>query len=240
MALEIVNRSVWPTAAIRIIARWVCRREKLGTRSQPYKILVRSTKRNTWGGRGGRREQRIVIHRRYSPPHGWPYDHTDPRFKHATTHRLNSRVELLVYLLAHEAHHATGGRPSEYARSCPSGSRVDKASMEFDCNLAAYRAVRAFRMDWSRLRPQILAAVRKDRSKKTGHIKRLSSEFTKLRAAEQTVKRWERKLKLAQTKVKKYRKKVGHYRSKAACVSGSAYGQNIAGVEGPRSDDDHA
>lgn len=60
---------------------------------------------------------------------------------------LRSSAELLAYGLGHEIHHATAGNPTRFRYWDRSGKRkTNRASMEFQCNLAAWEAVMAWRV----------------------------------------------------------------------------------------------
>lgn len=224
MGLKIINRSTWPSAAINVIVRWVCRRERLGTAEHPYEVLIRNTKKNTWGGRGSRSCQRIWLHRRYQPRDGWPYQVKDPRFKQAPTYSYRSRLELLVMLLAHEAHHAVEGHPDGYRKKGQHGYRIDREAMEYDCNLAGHRAVEAFRQEWPQIRTKIMAAMREERrrtrAEREKRLQRRCDPGPKILAAEAMLDKWRRKLKLAQTKVKKYQRKLAYHKSRLAALDG--------------------
>lgn len=218
MALKIINKSQWPTPALNIIVRWVCRREKLGTKQHPYTVKVSDARKCAWYGDGGRYGQRIHIARRHG--NVWPQVKKDRRLKDASEHSLNSPMEILVYLLAHEAYHATGGHPGQYRK--PDGGKVDKQMMEWDCNHVAMRAVESFRAEWPTIRGAIYAAMRAERNKKHAKHERRADPSPKLVAAETALEKWRRKLKLAQTKIRKYQRKVKYYGGLVAAKSKEA------------------
>jgi len=134
MAFRVINHSGWPTRALKTLGFWVVSREWLGLHCD-YHLILKNTHRRSWfHGSGNAESQTISLHRRFQPPDGkWPLMKKDRRFKWSTRHVLRSRLELLIYIMAHEAHHARGGSPSHFMKS----GRLDRASMEYRCNAAA-------------------------------------------------------------------------------------------------------
>lgn len=285
-ALTIENRSDWPTPALEVLIRWVCKREGLGTAGHPYRVLVRACTRNTWGGRGGSNFQRVWLDRHYRRISGrskatleglnilrksarkhlagelrknrlngdarytdrvdtledriksinemirfgdyadsrkprvngnplWPFTHADPRFKWSKPETYRSRLELLVALIAHEAHHATLGHPDRY-RTGNAVKKIDRASMEFRCNRAMGEAAAALHNEWPELRKAIYAAMRKARANKVTAQVRKTDPTPKLAKAQDALAEWQRKAKLAATKIRKYRLRVRYYEGKVA------------------------
>ena len=125
MKIRITNRSKWPTPFLRVLARWIAKREGLGC-DTPYTFVFRSSKNHRgWRGLGGAHYQVITLHRHFQPRKAWPMTVKDHRFKWSTAEVYNSRLEVLVGLMAHEAHHATGGQPSRFYKN----GRIDNAAM---------------------------------------------------------------------------------------------------------------
>lgn len=147
----------------------------------------------------------------------WPYENKDHRFKWSDTQSFRSRLELLVFLLAHEACHATTGHPNHHRLG---DGRADTAGMEFHCNAKGYRIMEMFRQEWPKLRSLIYAAMRRARRQHVTEIARKvakrSDPGPKLALAEKRLKEWSRKKKLAETKIRKYRKQVRYYQKKAS------------------------
>lgn len=200
---EITNRSQWPDGALRVIARWVCKRSGVGT-DRLYCLTFRHTNCNTWGGFGSRNQQAVTLHRRYLPPGGkWPYETKDKRFKWSQKEVYQSRLELLVFLIAHEAHHGTDdGHPfNNYGPN----RRLRAASMEYRCNRAGLEAVRDFHDEWPKLFGEIKREMRKDRERRT-KAKSVTPR-RKLAYAKRMLSSWESK-----PDSRKARSKITHYR----------------------------
>lgn len=231
MSVEIINRSDWPDWALDIIIPWIVKRAGINWN---YRVIVRKTKKNIWAGRGGKYAQSIRVHRRYSPGRTsagriytevdpdkkevlpkpkkfkWPYQIKEWRFKRlAHEFEIRSRLELLIFLLAHEAHHANGGNRENWRKN----GRVDRVSMEHDCNEEGALAVKEFRQNWEYFRSKFqekLRRIKKSKRKPTTVEKRDALYERRLALLNQ----WERKLKAAQNKVKKYSSLVRRYESK--------------------------
>lgn len=214
--MKIENRSKWPTPALRVLCKWIAKREQL---PKHYAFLFRATNdRHSWRGVGWWSRQTVKLSRRHFGP--YPYTKKDHRFKWSVPFQLLSRVETLVYLIAHEAHHSTKGHPSKFETT---GGRTDRAGMEFRCNTAGFEAVKALRLEWPTLRTKIYTAMRRERdrlkaSKQRKEVKR-SDPTPKLIHAREAMATWQRKAKLAATKIKKYRRKVAYYEGRLAATS---------------------
>ena len=198
MRITITNRSRWPTAALEVLCAWVARREKI---TWPYAFTFRSAgPRTSWNGRGCRDWQSVKLFRREAPKLGWPYTRVDHRFKGAFPEEYGSRLELLVSLIAHEAHHATDGNRGEYRD--PLTGRVDNVAMELSCNRAGLDAVDALRREWPRLRGQIVARMRRARRGQGRAV--TPTGAARLEHALRLLTLWQRREKFAANKVKKY------------------------------------
>ena len=201
--IAINNRSQWPDEFVTVVVPWIC--EIAGIEGGYGVVLLP----NGWCGTGGSFEQRSHIARRmYKPNRKWTS--TDGRMKWTSEHRLTGNMESFVYLISHEAHHATKGHPREFRNS---KGRVNKQSMEWWCNHWAHKTVVAFRKEWPRFKKQVArnfrrtikarkaterAAERRIDAKKY----RMTDEF-KLATARKLLRQWETKRKLAATKTKK-------------------------------------
>lgn len=214
--LEITNRSRWPDGALRVIAQWVCKRSGLGT-DRIYRLVFRNTTRNTYGGLGGRHEQSVTLHRRYCPPGGqWPYETKDTRFKWSQKEIFRSRLELLVFLVAHEAHHGTNdGHPFNNRRN----GRVRAASMEYRCNQAGLEAVRDFHDEWPRLFGEIKREMRKDRERRAKA--KAATPRRRLAYARRMLQNWESKpdSRKTRSKIKHYHRMVTRHENQLARIA---------------------
>jgi hypothetical protein len=214
--MKIENRSKWPTPALRVLCKWIVKREP--DLPDHYAFLFRATNdRHSWRGVGWKSRQTVRLSRRHFGP--YPYTKKDHRFKWSVPFEFRSRLETLVYLIAHEAHHSTKGHPREFEKS---NGRTDRAAMEFHCNNAGFEAVKALRIEWPTLRTKIYAAMRRERdrlktSKQHDAIRR-SDPTPKLLNARESLVTWRRKAKLAATKIKKYRRKVAYYEGRMAAT----------------------
>ena len=241
--ITIENRSEWPTPALEVICPWIAKEAGI---TWDYHFLIRDCKSMTWGGRGGKNSQRLWLDRHYNrvgivwsgpgerrlfkigknPKPLWPLTNKDHRFKWSDTQTYRTRLELLVFLLAHEACHATSGHPNEYKdRANPEDvhigiarDRIDRAGMEFHCDAKGYRIMQKFHDEWPRLRPLIYAAMRKIRQKKLAkRAKFLAArqDFSgKQEHAQELLKKWQSRRKAADTKVKKYLRQLRYYQRK--------------------------
>ena len=218
LALTIKNKSAWPDGFVRIVSRWIVKRAGI---QWPYEIDLPATGkyrryRNSWHGRGWRHRQRSVMNRRNSC--SFPYTIKDQRFQWSATHEVNNRLELWVYLIAHEAYHAL---PESRDRREP-GSRKSqsRSSDEYKANEFANAAVAAFRVEWPKaLKARTRRAIRADRDKAIRAKERKASARgpqTRLARAQANMANWERKAKRARTAIKKYRRQVRYYEGRVA------------------------
>jgi hypothetical protein len=236
MQIRIINRSAWPTPALGVLCRWLCKLAAFDNGKSGYTFVFRDT-RNTavWRGRGALHKQTITMHRHFQPPSGWPWRARDPRFQWATEEVYRNRLEALVGLMGHELGHAMDGRPELFEKN----GRVDRARMEFRCNRAGQRAVEALRRDWPLLRSAIQRVLRR------GHARAAVAQAAargrrydperKLVHAQQMLKQWSAKLKLAQTKIRRYRKQVAYYERRAAAKRGFGTAVQAAATSLPAS-----
>lgn len=152
-------------------------------------------------------------------PNQWPLFNKDHRFKWSENQTFLTRLELLVFLIAHEACHATTGHPDQYREA----GQKDVAGMEFHCNAKGYRIIEQFHQEWPTFRPLIYAAMRKERAKKQRKTKARFDPNPKLALAQLRLADWQRRQRAANNKVKKYARQVKYYQGKlAARSSGSS------------------
>lgn len=214
--IKIDNRSRWPDEFVDVLVPWICAEAGIDF---PYSVQLAP---KGWGGTGGRYRQRTHCVRRKRPGHT-----KDGRMKHSERHELRSSVEWFIYIVAHEAYHATKGHPTEFRK----GSRTDVQSMEWWCNHWAYNIVIHYRLNRRKLMAQVKRNLR--RTKRARQAKERQQERVqaakdhrktddyKLVNAQRLLKQWEAKRKLAATKVKKYRNRIRHLERKAAKVKDS-------------------
>jgi len=230
MSIIVVNHSPWPTSALRVLAKWIAEREGLGE-ARAYTFTFRNTRRMQYRGSGTPFGQTITMHRRFDPvTRAWPFRTKDHRFQWSTEEVYRSRLELLVGIMAHEAHHATAGHPRFFRKN----GRLDRATMEFRCNRAGQEAVEALRKDWLTLRAQIRGSMRRDRNRHIAAqeraVVRRADSTPKLLHGQTMLKRWQARLKLAGTKVKRYRRQVVYYEGRAAAKTSNPATQDGAPV----------
>lgn len=214
MDLTITNRSGWPTAAMNVICKWLVKREGVVAVDWPYEITLRNTKfkHNYWSGRGGKFACSVRFHRRAShinwdAPKGERRDYwgnytiTEKRFRSDFEFPVRSRLEVLVFLLAHEICHGNRGNRNAYKTN----GRIDRCDMESTCNRIGAQAVEALREEWPRLASEIATAMRAERRKKQQKRSPDLRLQKRIQQAESQLKTWRRKHKLAETKLAKYR-----------------------------------
>ena len=192
--ITVINKSRWPTPAIEIIAKWVARAAGI---TWDYKVTL-SDRGHGWNGHGAKHFQRSYFARDFNRRrHGkptimpglWPYSNKDHRFQWSENQTFRTRLELLVFLLAHEAVHATSGHPNEYREK----GRTDKAGMEFHCDTRGYRIMQKFHEAWPTIRPLVYAAMRKSRDMKLRKAKARHDPFPKLALSQEHLTDWQRR-----------------------------------------------
>jgi hypothetical protein len=200
--MKIVNRSQWPTWALKVLCRWVAARSDVPRR---YTFTFRSTSRGGWRGTGAKFWQTIRLARRYRPAKGWPMTSryytagkTRSNFPEVT-HRTN--LELLVGLMCHEARHST-------------------THDEFLCEVAEVKGLEAFRLEWPIIRQRLKEARREHQALRQRHHEKRSDPSPKLESSMKLLAMWQRKAKLARTKIKKYERLIRYYSGKVAAKVG--------------------
>lgn len=151
----------------------------------------------------------------------WPLTVKDHRFKWSKPEEYHNRMEVLVMLLAHEAHHATQGHPDRFKV----GHAINRDAMEYQCNAAGAgaAAVAAMRVEFPAIRDAIRKAMAAERgkvkvAKATAAVRRTdpSPKRDKMQAM---LAKWQRKAKLAAGKVRLYSRKVRYYEGRMAAKS---------------------
>lgn len=216
VVLNITNRSQWPYWFVVPVCEWIARRVGLPDDVTEYRVLLKSTKRR-WGFRGRAHigSTQITLHRRLTPPHGWPYEHRYPRYRWFQTCAMRCRLEVFVYVVAHEMGHSVGdGRPGRVR--LPDG-RLDAATMELACERLAAEVLDDFRREWKhRLRARVAKLARQHHAEA-----KASSPEAKLADAEASVRQWRRKLRMATTMVRRHQRRAHYYASKLRGLDGS-------------------
>lgn len=202
MRLTIKNSTAWSDAALQVITRWVLRRAGI---KDWYKMRV--TNSRSWRGVCvGAHRCTIRLSRRYKPDK-WPIVHKYRDRKSFPEVVINTRLELLVHLLAHEIYHSVQARE-------PGGWRAP----EWDAENWAKHAMAAFREDWQCIRGMIMMDMRADRQRQGRKDSlKLVKRAERLR---DLLEDWERKAKMANTKIKKYRKALARVEKRAAMKTG--------------------
>lgn len=208
-----------------VLCRWICTRAGI---TWPYTVWLRHANGRV-GGRGWRNRQKTWYDCRFGK---WPGTIRDTRWAHSPTQIINSRLEHLVFILAHEAAHATIGHPNKFFRKERIGHsklRFDEEAMEFACNRFGMETVEALRKEWpARLRAQVYEACRADRRKRKDKSEQKRDPNLKLQRAQANLDRWLRRQKLVNTKIRRYKKAVIYYEGRVA-----AFGSASSGPAGP-------
>jgi len=214
--LTITNRSAWPDWFMRPLCEWVAERAGI---TWDYKWLQRSTSlpRN-YGGRGGRRSGRAWYSRRRCPPIT-----ADHRFQWSGKFSMMPGLPSLVFLIAHEMYHATGGHPDKFSARTNAGlggTRINRASMEERCNRFGRATAAAFVEEWwPMMKPRLLESLRRARARRHAKAEReraasahRSSPDVRIADAERKLAEWERRVRLAENRAAKYRRRLAALR----------------------------
>jgi len=218
----IKNTSNWPDPFVNVIVNWVL--NEVGV-DWNHKVIVRHSD-DSWSGTGDRWELTVRMDRRYSR-HKFPWKHRDHRFKWSAEFEFLSRVEVFVYLLAHEAKHSLDFHEFK------NDQKRDKK--EFYCNDVASNVVKKFRKEWPILKVNVkklfakelkakkrkLADIEKEKNRKD-ELKKKQKERKvekrtpqyKLEKYTKLLDKWKKQLKTSQDKVKFYKAKVKHFQKK--------------------------
>lgn len=204
--LTIINRSKWSDGFVNILCPWICKRAGIDFE---YEITLKSTQhKGTWNGIGARHWQTVRCHRRVVHGNG-AVTSKDSRFQWSKQYHWTGPVETLVFLLAHEAWHATGGGPWKF-RNQRTG-RTDCASMEYRCNKFGMEAIEAFRAEWPAMKLRVVLELRRLTMRKNvaaaNKVAKRGPD-AKLMQAQKNLANWQRKLKFAANKVKAHESKV--------------------------------
>lgn len=189
--MKLVNTSVYPTAALRVLIHFVMRAEQHELR---YLKLLKVTKCTTAAYRGRCNGKRILMRlgdaAHFSAPIVNQYRKRSPGYT------VDGWKEGFVALFAHEA---------EHARHFSHKMGVD----EIGCEHAAVRALTAYReqreMVDARIKNDVEAERLAQQSREQKTIQARSPE-AKLAALDAKIASWKKKLKTAQTYLKKYEK----------------------------------
>jgi hypothetical protein len=216
MKLIIDNKSVFPTAYIKNLAMFII--NYIGKEKFNYNKFTIEVKNHGHSWRGRAWLNYIIIgmyrhfHRINKYGHNkWPYHYKDGRFKYSKEHSLNDRIEIMVYLIAHELYHST--YKHEYSRS----------REEFLANDFAYKMVNKYREIknklWIKIREDIRKehkrSVKKVNKEKEVKAKKKSPEF-KLEHNKTLYEKWNKQKKHCENMMKKYRQKIKYYERRMA------------------------
>ena len=214
--IRIINRSDWPDWAIEDIGFWIAKRAGI---TWDYKILLKNSKKlSSWAGRGNTHQQKIILPRRFPGKFSkdikrWPYAIVENRYKDAGYFIVKTRLELLIFLMAHEAHHACGGNPRHWQTK--GNGRTNNKEMEIDCNDEGAIAVQEFRLAW----PKFMAKWRAKLKKHSQDAKPEAVIEKKHALIACKILTWEKKAKRANTALKKYRRQLLRYETKLAAIN---------------------
>lgn len=216
---SVFNRSNWPDYFVREVAEWV--RARVGIDWPYHFYLKRAVRPDYWRGRAyGSVEANMSIDRRC------PCRETkDRRFKWAPVHKFNSALDVFVYLMAHEMHHATKENKAWFKPKTPGGRRRE-AEAEYRTGQYAMQTVEAFRAEWPAIRGRLLKRLRAERSRaekrfnleavrkelakdnsnaaKQGHaIAKMDEWHDRMQHADRMYRKWKRKLSALQAAEKR-------------------------------------
>lgn len=209
--IKIINRSKWPTEALEILTKWICKREGV---TWDYTVTFRHSTRDHWLGRGWANACTVTVPRRYGKKVNgkfiWPYviDGEVRRSGSDVPTICRGRVDLLVQLLAHEVCHANLGHPRHFRNA---RGRVDRRDMEDLCNRRGADTLEALREQWPNFVQQYRAARSKTKHAKSPDTKREK----KFERTAMLLTQWQRKQKLAENKVKKYQRAMKRMETRA-------------------------
>lgn len=210
--VEIVNNSLWPDWAMKVIIPEIVKQTGI---TWDYKVILPLVKDNIWAGRGGRTQQRSRVPRRYKTK--WPHNIVEWRYKDADTIPIvvNSRLELLIFLLAHEAHHANGGNRRNFIRS----GRIDRKSMEIECNDHGRIIVEYFRANRKYFFSLLRDVYRKHYYETCVRKEPALKAKVKLEKLVVLRDKWTRKEVSVQKKIAKYNKQIRYYEKRIERLS---------------------
>jgi len=229
--IDIINRSAWPGWFLAPLCQWVAERAGIkpreikghdacrvppGPRADYTITFKRAVRPSYWRGMNyGRRACNLTYHRR-----GTGCKTKDHRFQWGPTYDIRPGIEMLVYLMAHEMYHSTGGHPDLYR--LPSG-RTNRDLMEHRCNEFGAQTVAAFRAEWPEFRARLLSQLRAGLARRKRRVAvaadRAASVATpdaRLDRKRALLKRWESKAKRAGTAIRKLRRSIAAIERRAA------------------------
>lgn len=202
MKLTIINRSAWPDWFVRPLASWVASRAGI---TWDYTItLKKAVHPDYWRGINyGRRECNLTYHRRGTGSKG-----KDRRFASGPVWDVKRGIPMLVYLMAHEMFHSTGGHPDNFRLE---NGQTNRESMEQRCNRFGAEAAAAFSVEWPAFRARLMAAERRRRQRRhvlADRAEALRTPDARLATQWAKLARWETKAKRAETACRKLRRSI--------------------------------
>ena len=199
--LTIVNRSGWPDWFVQPVVQWIVRQTGI---TWHYTVTLPMYKNvNCYAGRGWTTAQRTRINRRITDKGVRQQEH---RFHTGQVCNPQTRLEAFVFLVAHEARHATPFNQALF-RVGTDGCRDNNVAGEHDANEWGNEMVERFRASWPSMKRLILKRLRR-RKVKTVLARIGPSRADKIAKNRAALARWERKAKLAQTWMSKYRRRI--------------------------------
>jgi hypothetical protein len=159
MKLKIVNKSDWPTPALKILCEFIGKETGL---NNSYTVIFENFKSNSWWDGWAIREYRrccIKFNRRFKPKCKYPVEwRTDLGNKFPSPLlTANNRIELFVRLITHEMSHLYGAIPKR-----PYKGTLKAIKDELFCEHMATLVVDILRRKWPKLRKKIWLAMRKE------------------------------------------------------------------------------
>lgn len=216
MSTTIINRSKWPDWFVVPVCKWIVRQTGIDwaytvtLRAEPTRnngwtnyiqgVGCREIRKpaNTYGGRGWHSGQRSWMSRRYRG------QIRETRHKTGQVCDAHGPVESFVWLIAHEARHATAENQRKFGGVL---GRENRVNGEHDANEWANEVVRRFREWWPSARSRIMADMR-ERRRRAVLAKVGPSRAERIADARAMLAKWETKAKRAQTFAAKYRRRV--------------------------------
>lgn len=173
--LTIENHSRWPTAAIFVLGKWILCRYRF---RRSFTIYAKESTPKLWRAGSANNAVQFELNRRFLPADGWPVRDRDPVAGDRRSFLLQTRLELLIFMLGfgiREAQLGSYGRSaieSEWRSEGFDKKRWTDASerlainiprdrdAQSQCNEAGRNTLQAFRTEWLSIRRDIRTAAR--------------------------------------------------------------------------------
>ena len=223
--LKLQNTSEFPTSYLKVLSEFVL---PLTGIKWDYSITFKKH-RKSFSGNGSKYFSILRISRWFNSDRGffalhkahsdcgWPYNMVERRFSFGQMIPLNSITETVIYLIAHEMHHAVD---DHQPKSC---------HREFLANDFAITVLKKYRESKPQIWAEIRTAMRKERSKQSAQEQReiqkveyKNSPESKLQKVMAKLIEWKKVVAKAQNKVKVYNRKVKYYELRMAATKGKS------------------